>query len=88
MAPRFLAHVTDNGTRVIGFLLERVDILGLRDETAIIVTSDHGFYLGEHGNIGKSLIRGERHQSLPLYPELEPEQRDYVIASIRHFFGA
>lgn len=24
MAPRFLAHVTDNGTRVIGFLLERV----------------------------------------------------------------
>ncbi|KAI5852054.1 hypothetical protein GGS23DRAFT_541688 [Durotheca rogersii] len=24
MAPRFLAHVTDNGTRVIGFLLERI----------------------------------------------------------------
>ncbi|OIW34243.1 hypothetical protein CONLIGDRAFT_566105 [Coniochaeta ligniaria NRRL 30616] len=24
LAPRFLAHVTDNGTRVIGFLLERV----------------------------------------------------------------
>ncbi|KAI0839543.1 hypothetical protein F5Y06DRAFT_265658 [Hypoxylon sp. FL0890] len=24
LAPRFLAHITDNGTRVIGFLLERV----------------------------------------------------------------
>ena len=24
MAPRFLAHITDNGTRVIGFLLERI----------------------------------------------------------------
>jgi dTDP-4-amino-4,6-dideoxygalactose transaminase len=25
--------------------------------------------------------------SLPLYPELEPEQRDHVIASLREFFA-
>ncbi|HIQ05113.1 MAG TPA: hypothetical protein EYH31_05385, partial [Anaerolineae bacterium] len=56
--------------RWIGFLLERVEDLGLLEGTAIIITSDHGFYLGEHGYIGKSLIRGTRHQSLPLYPEV------------------
>jgi arylsulfatase A-like enzyme len=56
--------------RWIGFLLERVEGLGLLDETAIIITTDHGFYLGEHGYIGKSLIRGRQHQSLPLYPEV------------------
>jgi len=56
--------------RWIGFLLERVEDLGLLDETVIIITSDHGFYLGEHGYIGKSIIRGLQHQPLPLYPEV------------------
>ena len=56
--------------RWIGFLLERVEDLGLLDETAIIITTDHGFYLGEHGYVGKSIIRGYQHQSLPLYPEV------------------
>jgi arylsulfatase A-like enzyme len=56
--------------RWIGFLLERVEDLGLLDETAIVITTDHGFYLGEHGYIGKSIIRGRQHQSLPLYPEV------------------
>jgi arylsulfatase A-like enzyme len=56
--------------RWIGYLLDRVEALGLREQTAIIVTADHGFYLGEHGYIGKSLIRGARFESLPLYPEV------------------
>jgi len=56
--------------RWVGFLLERVEDLGLLEETAIIITTDHGFYLGEHGYVGKSLIRGNQHQSLPLYPEV------------------
>ncbi|HUV91332.1 MAG TPA: sulfatase [Anaerolineae bacterium] len=56
--------------RWVGFLLERVEDLGLLEETAIIITTDHGFYLGEHGYVGKSIIRGNQHQSLPLYPEV------------------
>ncbi len=56
--------------RWIGFLLERVEDLGLLDETAIMVTTDHGFYLGEHGYIGKGIVRGDQWQSLPLYPEV------------------
>jgi arylsulfatase A-like enzyme len=42
--------------RWIGFLVERVQDLGLLDDTAIMVTSDHGFYLGEHKHIGKSIM--------------------------------
>ncbi|MCP4689364.1 MAG: sulfatase-like hydrolase/transferase, partial [Desulfobacterales bacterium] len=38
----------------LGFLLERVENMGLMDNTAIIFTSDHGFYFGEHdGLFGK-----------------------------------
>jgi arylsulfatase A-like enzyme len=56
--------------RWIGYLLECVDALELRETTAVIVTSDHGFYFGEHGFIGKMLVRGNQLESLPLYPEV------------------
>ena len=39
--------------RWLGFLLEGLKYMGLWDDTAIILTSDHGFYHGEHGLIGK-----------------------------------
>ena len=54
----------------IGKILEKVDELGLYENTAIIFTSDHGFYLGEHGLIGKSIIMGKYHGSAPLYEEI------------------
>jgi arylsulfatase A-like enzyme len=56
--------------RWVGHLLERVGKLGLLDNTVVIVTADHGFYLGEHGYVGKSFIRGDQYQSLPLYGEV------------------
>ncbi|MBC7327244.1 sulfatase [bacterium] len=37
----------------IGKLLAKVEELGLLDNTVIIFTTDHGFYLGEHGLVGK-----------------------------------
>jgi len=37
----------------LGFLLDGVRRMGLWDDTAILLTSDHGFYHGEHGLIGK-----------------------------------
>ena len=54
----------------IGRLMEKVEDLGLLEDTAVIFTSDHGFYLGEHGLIGKSIIRGKTSQAVPLYEEL------------------
>ncbi len=33
----------------LGYLLRRVENMGLMENTAIVFTSDHGFYFGEHG---------------------------------------
>jgi arylsulfatase A-like enzyme len=56
--------------RWVGFLLDRIETLDLLEDTAVIFVSDHGFYLGEHGYIGKSLLRADAYQNLPLYPEV------------------
>lgn len=39
--------------RWVGHLLDKLEALGMMDETMIIVTTDHGFMLGEHNTIGK-----------------------------------
>ena len=39
--------------RWIGFLLDGLRRMGKLDDTVILFTSDHGFYHGEHGFIGK-----------------------------------
>lgn len=48
----------------VGKLLNEIDYIGLLDKTLIILTSDHGDSLGEHGNFG----HGER--SVNLYDEV------------------
>jgi len=35
----------------IGNFLRQVENMNLLDKTAIIFTSDHGFYFGEHGGL-------------------------------------
>jgi len=40
--------------RWVGRLLEKLDVLGIRDRTYVLFTSDHGFYFGEHGYFGKA----------------------------------
>ncbi|MHA1794081.1 MAG: sulfatase [Promethearchaeota archaeon] len=57
--------------RWVGRIFQKVEDLGLLDNTMIIFTTDHGFLHGEHGFIGKSLI----HYSgvlnyLPLFEEI------------------
>ncbi|MCD6509846.1 MAG: sulfatase [Thermoprotei archaeon] len=54
----------------IGKLIGKIEELGLYENTTIIFTSDHGFYLGEHGLVGKSIIMGEYHGLAPLYEEV------------------
>ena len=44
----------------IGHLLRHVDNLGLAEKTAIIFTSDHGFYFGEHGGLFGKMTFAQR----------------------------
>ncbi len=48
----------------LGYLLRRLENMNLMEETAIIFTSDHGFYFGEHGILGKTVL-GKRSDGTP-----------------------
>ena len=39
-----------------GFLMKKVENLGLMEKTAIIFTSDHGYYFGEHGGLYGKMV--------------------------------
>lgn len=39
----------------IGYLLDRLDALGLAEDTVVFFLTDHGFYFGEHNYFGKSI---------------------------------
>jgi len=54
----------------IGMLLKKIEDLELFENTAVIFTSDHGFYLGEHNLTGKSIIIPGFQGSAPLYEEI------------------
>ncbi|HMF33210.1 MAG TPA: sulfatase [Candidatus Lokiarchaeia archaeon] len=60
--------------RWVGRIFEKVQNLGLFDNTLVIFTTDHGFLHGEHGFIGKSLIRSDLYRGtlnyLPLFEEI------------------
>lgn len=59
--------------RWIGQLLDKLWYLGIEDSTAVIFTTDHGFYFGEHGFVGKAhRVGGGFGQWLrsPLYEEV------------------
>ena len=45
--------------RWIGRVLDRIDSIGIGDETAIVFTTDHGFNFGERGGQFGKMIAGE-----------------------------
>lgn len=56
--------------RWFGYFLRKVEDVGLLKNTCIIFTSDHGFYLGEHNLIGKSIIKENLYTWVSLYEEI------------------
>ena len=41
--------------RWVGRLAEKLDVLGIADNTVLVFVSDHGYYFGEHDYLGKSV---------------------------------
>jgi arylsulfatase A-like enzyme len=61
MRALYAAEVTMTD-RWLGVFLDRLDALRLERDTVVVLVSDHGIYLGDHGMTGKS--------SITLHPEL------------------
>lgn len=53
-----------------GRLMQRLDSLELLEKTAVIFTTDHGFYFGEHGFFGKGVKKEDGWGRSPLYDEV------------------
>ena len=58
----------------VGYLLRLVEDMGLMDKTAIIFTSDHGFYFGEHGGLFGKMTFSKRPDGTP-YRYGDPDAR-------------
>jgi len=61
--------------RWVGMLLQKIEDLGLYDNTMVIFTTDHGSYHGEHGYIGKRPHLYEEVSHIPLIIRL-PDSED------------
>lgn len=53
-----------------GYLVRKIEDLDLLERTAIVFTSDHGMFLGEHNRTGKSNIDAGDDRLWPLYAEV------------------
>ena len=56
--------------RHIGRVLQKIDDLGLWDDSIVVITSDHGTSVGEHERTGKSNISDHDDRYWPIYPEV------------------
>jgi arylsulfatase A-like enzyme len=72
-----LSHATYCGEvtmvdRWLGRLFEKIDVLGIAENTVVIFVSDHGYYFGEHDYLGKSVWDGDLGTQAwsPLYREI------------------
>ena len=86
--------------RWVGMLLQKIGDLGLFENTAVIFTTDHGTYLGEHGYVGKRDRLYEEVAHIPLIvrmPDSEGNLRGRceaivqspdLMATILHLAGA
>lgn len=54
----------------IGKILDRLDELGLRENTLVVFTTDHGHFLGQHGLIAKGPFHYEDLLRVPLIARL------------------
>lgn len=53
----------------VGYFLRQVENMGLMEKTAIIFTTDHGFYFGEHGGLFGKMTRAKP-STVPYWEEI------------------
>ena len=65
----------------VGRVIDELDRLGLRESTAIVFTSDHGYHLGEHGFWQKSNLHEEvlRVPLIMSVPGRQPGRSDSIV---------
>ncbi len=71
--------------RWVGRLLQKIEDLGLADDTVVIFTTDHGYYFGEHGIIGKVTMMYEEVCHVPFMirvPGRKPGRTDYYAQAV------
>ena len=55
----------------VGVLLDKIETLGMAEDTAVIFVSDHGYLFGEHNHVGKSLITPTgTYEAIPMYDDI------------------
>jgi arylsulfatase A-like enzyme len=54
----------------VGHVIQKIEDLGIMDNTMVVFTTDHGIYIGEHNRTGKSNIYGPDKRHWPIYEEL------------------
>jgi arylsulfatase A-like enzyme len=86
---RFLIGTYDAATQYadtfVGFLLDRIDALGLRENTVLIVLSDHGEDLLDNGYFNHRVSLHDSNLQIPLIvraPGVEPEIRRDLVGLI------
>ena len=66
----------------VGKLFDKIEELGLLDNTLVIFTADHGFYFGEHGVVGKFGQIYDEMNHIPLImhmPGVKPGRRAQFV---------
>jgi arylsulfatase A-like enzyme len=69
--------------RSVGAILAKIDDLGLRNRTIVVLTSDHGDMMGAHGLVGKQLMF-EQSASVPYAVRVPGETARRCQAAISH----
>ncbi len=80
---RAYAALVSHVDQQIGRILDRLDELGLTDDTLVIFTSDHGEHLGDHGQVQKGPPGLESCARVPLIVagpgHMQPARHDELI---------
>jgi arylsulfatase A-like enzyme len=69
-------------SRWIGHILRKLEDVGVYDDTMLVITSDHGTYIGEHGRAGKMFCSGPKRDINSPWPQHDEVNRTPLIVKM------